>query len=471
MWINDQYWCNAAKHAVDLSARYQYVLAPAEICHLISNGLPIEFSHVLSPSVCLVVIPRSDIDLLSLYFCELRSNWRLIHADGAFIIFDFSEVATGGVDQSHELPFVYDLIEQMSRGSPVRESVIDLELSDDFHGRSYVLVACASLTGNAGDRLLAAAAVKFLKCVWPELAFVVVDGRVDRQLIAKAKFVIVGPGGMLFDINGTRTDLYNIANWFRFFHVAKEYSIPFALLGIGDQGTNLDLSKIFVERALVDVAVVSTRDRETANLIVKLTESPVMNLPDFSINFQQEIAKVSKKSKFTLAICGDFRFDRRSIENVLAFCRKRGIRNLSVVLQANEDFEWWEHVGCDVCVGGGLEPMVFDVRNEHPQQFYSVIASASMLVTSRFHGLMVALMSGTPTLVFSDHEDKRERLLREVGAIEWVVNKSKHLQVVDMEADLEKLHALANRKVSPHMFSDRGFGRLADYLRQSALSK
>lgn len=424
MWLDDEYWLRAAKFIVTLPSHYHYVLAPAEMNHLRMNCLPAAFAYILDPKDTVLVLPKDDIDLLPLPWIKSLRQWEVIYADEVFAALKWSgSPFHTGANHPH-LPYLYSRADKVLAGQGVRKSNIDTPLSDDIAGRPYAIVAVASTTGNGGERLIAAAAIRLLRKAWPDLAVIVTDGNVDRPLVAGASAIVIGPGGMLYDFARTRLDLMNLANWFRFGHLAAEYGVPLYLLGVGHQGMHSPIGWKFVAEALATARLAATRDRDTAQMLAGRLSCPVEALPDLSVLFADDIRAMAEaapeRSERVVSLCGDYRHVAGVTECLSEVLKAAGPFALRVVIQANEDFEAWEvhREGLTRLFGASLE--VFDCRESDPADFCRTIATSDVVLTTRFHGMMVSLMAGIDLLVLTTPGDKRERVREEIGQHPWV---------------------------------------------------
>ena len=232
--------------------------------------------------------------------------------------------------------------------------------------------------------------------------------------------MVIGPGGMLYDLDRTRIDLMNLGNWFRYGHLAAEYGVPLFALGLGHQSMVSEIGWDFVTQSLATARLAVTRDRETASLLVQRLTCPVKALPDLSVLFDEEIRDLasSARSGTVLTLCGDFRHVVNVAECLSPILRGKDI-NLRFVVQANEDQEGWEvhRENLKALQSPGIE--VVDCRNADPMEFCRAIATSDVLITTRFHGMKVALMAGVDVLTLTHPGDKRERVRDEIGAISW----------------------------------------------------
>lgn len=467
MWLDDSFWLRASRFVMSLPASVRYILAPAELNHVRSECVPFSFSYLLNKHDCVIVLPKDDVDLLPLEWIQQRHCWEALYVDEVFAAFRFAGDPRGGAAQSEHLPYLYDRANKVAEGISVRPSRLDTPLSDPIgDGRPYAVMAAASMTGNGGDRLIASAGVRLLKQAWPHLSIVVADGNPDRTLVANASAVVIGPGGMLYDLDRTRIDLMNLANWFRYGHLAAEYEIPLFALGLGHQSMVSELGWDFVTGSLATARFVTTRDRETASLLVRRLKCPVEALPDLSVLFSDEIRAFASGARTAdvLTICGDFRHVT-SIAECLSPILSRTNFKLRFVVQANEDQEAWEVHGeaLEALLPSGIERV--DCRDVDPMEFCRAIATSAAVITTRFHGMKVALIAGVDVLTLTNPGDKRERVRDEIGAISWARFRPWTRNFRDLAQDVAEMLAGASPDPSRAVrFDLRRFDSLATML-------
>ena len=465
MWLEDPYWLRAGKCVAGLLGDVKYVLAPAEMNHLRGDCLPLAFAHILEPDQCAIVLPKDDVDMLPLSWIEQLPEWETIYADGAFVALKAGANGCVPHPDDFERAYLHRRGEAVLGGQAVRQSRIDEQLSDKITSGPYAVVAAASMTGNAGDRLIASAAARLLRKAWPHLSILIVDGSPDRTLIANASAVVIGPGGMIYDYHRSRIELMNVANWMRFGYLAQEYRVPLFSIGIGHQMMITDIAWRYTEGALREARIISTRDRDTAKLLLNRVNCPVVAMPDISTIFAEEIRHLPGREgeRKAMTICGDFRHTSelaRTLVNAgAAGCLIR------YIVQANEDAESLACHRSELQEAFGDDFDAVDCRTADPMVFCAAIASSDAIVTTRFHGMMVAMMAGVDTLVFTDIGDKRERVRDEVGPLPWV----RFHRGVDLEAAFSSLCELIqsgrrdiNRAVH---FEQDGFSNIAEHLK------
>jgi len=412
-WLRDPYWLSAALWTADLAKRFSYVLTPYDFTGTALPSLPLEFSHLLSPTDCVVVMAMDDLDRLSLDWIRRIRSFHLVKANGVFVALTLSEANESGRNEEHGdvLNYLYAKADRIMEGQFVRQNCIDPRLSDTTIEGDYVLLVCASQTDNAGDTLIAAEAAKLIRESWPGLSVVVSSPAIDRTLVAKASAVLIGPGGFLYDQHDGQAalNLQNLANYFRFGYLAHEYDKPFYLLGVGHQGVTSKIGAQFVKHSCSRAVLITCRDRETLAVLSALGPlgCPMMTHDDFSLRAAARIAAqpLARHSPRTVTLCGNFDTATPEILNVVEAV---GDIRLQFVAQASEDLHWYERQRPRLeRVFGSIA--LQDVRAAGMDEFIEVVLSSDAVVTTRFHTMMLALFAGIDVAVLAYPNDKRDR--------------------------------------------------------------
>jgi hypothetical protein len=426
MWFEDKAWRSAARWVIRLSARCDYVLAPKPLQNLAPRCLPLEFSYCIPDNLsCAIVVPKDEVDRLPLAWIRKLKSFQILFADDVFAVFSTVPLQDLPVSEESEIaretPYLWQKVDSVLAGLPIRENSVDSSLTTAKPGDPYCLIVNACLAGNAGERLLAAAARALVARVRPDLRFVVADPDVDRTLIAGASLVVLGPGGMLYDLVDhaeLMIDFQNIANYFRLGYIAREYERPFCVLGIAQQSKIVSRATLdFVCGAVSDALFVSTRDSESAKLFIEglRFRHPVVVTPDVCVTFSEEIRAVSRQSSGprSVVICGSF-----GVHALLA-----GLKGFTgetrFVLQGEEDALWFiqheKQLRTEIS-----QVNVIDVRSTGPKEFFQAVASADAIVTTRFHTMMIGIIAGIYTVVLGITNDKRHRVCASLEHERWI---------------------------------------------------
>jgi hypothetical protein len=426
MWFEDRAWRSAAQWVIRLSDRCDYVLAPRPLQSLVARCLPLEFSYCVRHEFsCGIVVPKDEIDRLSLAWIRKLKSFQLLFVDDVFAVFsttplaDFPSPEESAVER--ETPYLWKKVDAVIAGLPIRRNFIDASLSTARPGDPYCLIVNACLAGNAGEKLLGAAASELLASVRPDLQCVVADPNVDRSLIAAASLVVLGPGGMLYDLvdhAGLMIDFQNVANYFRLGYIAQEYGRPFCILGIAQQSRIVSRATLdFVRGAVSDALFVATRDSETARLFIESLEfrHPAVVTPDVCVTFSEHIRAIARRQSGgrSVVICGSF-----GIQDLLA-ALEGYTGEARVVLQGEEDASWFAQHEQRLRAAIS-EISVVDIRTCGPKAFFQAVATADAIVTARFHTMMIGIIAGIETVVLGTANDKRHRVCAPLENESWI---------------------------------------------------
>jgi polysaccharide pyruvyl transferase WcaK-like protein len=428
MWFEDKAWRSAAQWVFRLAGRCDYVLAPEPLQSLTPRCVPLEFSYCIPEALsCGIVCPKDDVDRLSLEWIRKLRSFQLLFVDDVFAVFSTAPLRDLPTPDEktvvRETPYLWSKLAAVLGGIPVRKNHIDTSLSTAGPGNPYCLIVNACLTGNAGDRLLGAAACELVARMRPDLSCVLADPDVDRSLIARASLVVLGPGGTFYDLVDhaqLAIDFQNIANYFRLGYIARDYHRPFCIIGLGLAQQSRIASRTtleFVKGAISDAIFVTTRDSDTAKLFVEDLQfrHPIVVTPDVSILFSQEIRNIpsNPSQQRSIAICGSF-----GVGAILA-ALKQFAGEKRFVLQSDEDANWFaqhEHE-----IRAELSNVsVSDVRSGTVNVFLHAVASVDTIVTSRFHAMMIGIIAGIETVVFGVINDKRHRVCSSLKNEKWI---------------------------------------------------
>jgi polysaccharide pyruvyl transferase WcaK-like protein len=430
MWINDEFWVRAAEFAMKHSMNHGPIFAPDEIAALTNRCYPISFAYLFAPTDGIALIPKDDVDLLPLSWIHQAQSLTILYIDEVFVALTGSSEPSFRESESEiqkHAPYLFERINKIIAGQTVRTTRIDDRLSDGSFDVPYALIIAASLTNNAGDTLVASACCQIVRKAMPHLACVVVDGMVDRSLVAKCSALFIGPGGMLYDLGDseTRVNLQNIANYFRIGYLAQEYSRPVYVIGIGHQGLVTGIAVQFLQKALLNVRFFSTRDSETSQLAARFVTAPIVTSPDLSTVFREKIISIARQAsdqeRRHIGLCGDFRQCPDFGEFLGALHSNFPNATIHLIAQANEDYETFIPYASNHSQLLLNNILLYDQRGSSPEEFIRSLAVCDCVITGRFHAMMISLMAGIGTVVFYRDGDKRDRVLRDIGLRSWLL--------------------------------------------------
>jgi hypothetical protein len=236
----------------------------------------------------------------------------------------------------------------------------------------------------------------------------------------------VGGGGLVYASRNGSNDTQNIANYLKFGPIARRCGVPVALIGVGDQdhGSGIaqrPLTKRFVTAALADFAHVTTRDAQSAELLARCgAERPVVG-SDLLFRWRDQ-ARVAVKpttvAPSRVALAGElFRFramaDGFSNGGPLAAWAEDA--DIDVLVMSNDDVPHAERMQ-QLLVKAGASATIVDLRGRDFPALVFLFASYSAVVTTRFHGLVLAALADVPVVALDVPDGKCARLLRGIGA-------------------------------------------------------
>lgn len=443
MWTDDPAWMKAANWALRLQTSYSYVLTPDSLLGVATRCLPLEYSHMADMKNCAIVMPKDYVGRLALSWVENLRNFEVISVDEVFVVLGGSKRSGVPSATSAELAhigYLWDKVDAVLHGRPIRANKIDWMLSSAKDERPYILLVNACLTQNPGENLMAAAVIRTLGDLRPDLRWVVADPAVDRSIVSGAEIVVLGPGGYLYDLEDhdeLKIDFQNTANYFRFGFEAREYKKPFFIVGVGHQQDLVSVTTArFVSKAIEDARFLTTRDTETASLIFSKVGfgAPLLATEDLSIAFSDEIreraGRLSNRGR-VVAVAGGF-----SVEDLVDAIPAAGCV-VRFILQSVEDVQWFEQN--ETIIRHTFTTIeVADVHGLEYDPLIDAVISADALITSRFHSMMIGLMAGIETLACGKSGDKRERVCKRFRGESWV-------KFVDLTEGGRQFRQLASR--------------------------
>ncbi len=470
MWVDDELWLDAGRWVSRLAPHYGTIITANELIPLSQNCLPIEFAHILDPDACAIVVPIGDIDRLPLSWISELDTFCVLHADASFVVLAKRNASEFEVREPH--PELLAVRQRILESGAVRANHVDRDLSSATDGEPYGLLITASMTGNCGDKLLAAAAVDLLHQANPDLKWIVADPAVDRQLVARSAVVALGPGGYLYDLHnfeGNTLYYQNIGNFFRFGFLAQEYGKPLISLGLGYQGVVSKMTAKYVSRSLSRALLITTRDTETARFVVDhLAPSPALiSGDDFSLQFRETLASLARSRPSStpyIALCGNAPFSQSDTGLIAAACQAKGM-GVHLIIQAAEDVN-----SCEDCLRQlkalGADAKIVDLRQSLHTEFMAEIAHSSAVITSRFHGMMLGYMSNLPVFVKGELGDKRHSFYSTVPSEETFVFGNSAVIVDAIQSSISRSPAVPDRPLAQQQ---AGIGNIR-MLVQAALS-
>lgn len=398
---DDPHWSVALATLRKLLAAYTFerVLAPIEFLDLSgpTASSAIE-SYLRAPGDRdLLLLHKGQIDQWSRCALEGLPRFRCLWANPVFAIY------------AHRRRWILpDLRTRRHMPDPQTLRRLAIELPD----RPTVLLISAGGMGNLGDDVVTQCAARIIEAAHPE---VVIERRappVMRGDIARASCIVLGGGGLLYD-----SCPYNLQNYSLPLLMAAELGRPAICLGIGTQGIRTDPGRRLLGRALSECRWVSVRDPGDAEVVRDIAPAAEVSV-DQDLAFRAGRVSRSRGSdqhrptrigaswvcSRRLLAAARMREYQRVIEDTVALAPPDA--SVELVVQSRDDLpmyrEWQERHGCRI--------RGFD--GESIEQVLDYYAGLDLVLTSRYHGFIFALLTERPVICTGNLRGKIDRLIR-----------------------------------------------------------
>lgn len=290
------------------------------------------------------------------------------------------------------------------------------------------------------------------------LVFEAISVRAARRWLRTADLLIASGGGQIDDVwGGTWGQPYALARWA---WLARRAGVPFALFSVGYGGASGWLSRRLLRYAVDCAAYCSIRDvgsrTSTIGLGVK-RDLPVV--PDLSFVLTRPSPLPARRPGYDIGI-SPMVYQRPGnwpIESHAAYQRFVALwANLATSMVAKGDRvhffisnptdmtavqEVWERLDETTRAGCKI------AAPETPNALLEVYRGLDLVVASRFHGVLLAILSARPVLALS-HDRKVRAAMSEAGMSEYCadLDTASEEQATGMLRDLtDKLEPLARR--------------------------
>ena len=321
----------------------------------------------------------------------------------------------------------FERVEQYRRGVEARPS--NERAVGTASGDRRVLVIGASAMGNVGDDLLAAVLTEMLAAEGADVHLAGPD--IDPLRVAAYDAVVVGGGGLVYASRNGQNETQNIANYLKFGPIARRCGVPAALIGVGDQDhaggiERNPLTKRFVAAALAQFGHVTARDAQSGDFLARHGAVGPKVGSDLLFRWRERARGAVKPTAVQpgrVAFAGElFRFrtiaDGFANGGPLAACAEDA--DIDVLVMSDDDVEHAQRMQ-QVLTKAGASAAVVDLRGRDFAALVFLFASYSAVVTTRFHGLVIAALAEVPVLALDVQDGKCARLLRSVDAARSLV--------------------------------------------------
>lgn len=425
VWSNDPYWVETLNALACMSPSHVKILVPNDWYNLDGRYYPLDYGHVVdADQLTGFAIPKDDVDHLPYWLIAANfKGMKCIFANPVFVIYsslkedwiDINEIAL-----NEHLPSFIDVTNNFLNGNHVRYQAINPKHSLQTLADPHILIVNASHMGNFGDELLAEAAIKFVKRANESLNVMVVRPDYIPSPTQNIEAIVLGGGGIIYDFsisgNQYNSELANICNYFKYAYIARQRRIPFFVLGVGDQHYLNDFTSIdardYVRNALSYASYISSRDTETAKRLTTIlhgTSAPEVvadiDLAFYYIGVKNERPEINEKPK--IGLVGQI-FNYLPAINIILDELNNDLYEICFFSQANEDPEHYEKLS-SIC--SHLKIKHIDLRAMDTDVGLRSLETMDLIITTRFHSLVVALCYGIQAIALCKDNDKKQRLI------------------------------------------------------------
>ena len=324
-----------------------------------------------------------------------------------------------------------------------------------------VLIVGATNMGNIGDDMIAKCIGSWMREIRPDCTLHFSDFRISRPDLADFDLIVVGGGGIVYVSQFGQNETDNLANYFKIPIWAREFAIPCIVLGVGVQGHRDQFSrdplvKQFLTRSLRSASDIIVRDQSSRDVLGELSGYSISVLPDvaFSVGLQhshyREARPTGSASSVTFigeVVAGRVAFFATVLEKAPQDIAKvlYGV-TVSYFVMSNDDIAHRDRL-LQLLTPQGITCTVVDLRKLSTLEVLETFRSVSTVVTARLHGLVMAILAGTPALSVDLSIGKQSALISDFfpSAAGSVVQEA-----CSRERILEKLSLLIAK---PYLFS------------------
>ena len=385
--FEDAYWEQALQAALRAAEVAVHVLVPEEFLPLHPRFAPLEYSWALDPRTRLAwCCSKDDVDRLAPWLHETAGEpAHCAWANEVFVLGSaYPWPQEADAHSRRHFTAWQERLAHYRGGVPSRaanERPVEPESAGAAHPGNgpRVLVVGASNMGNVGDDLLAEVLAGMLAEHGAEVFLSGPD--IDPLRVRDYDQVIVGGGGLVYASRDGTNETQNLANYLKFGPIGAHFGVPTAMIGVGHQDhagmIEADaLSHEFATRAIAQFGAITTRDPESTALFDMLGAADAHTASDLLFAWTQR-ARFAVKPSVTLP------------GRIVAIC-------------ASE-------------IRRGASASVVDLRGRDFETLVFLFGSYRSVITTRFHGFVLAALAGVPALAVDSSGGKLARLLRESG--------------------------------------------------------
>jgi len=304
-----------------------------------------------------------------------------------------------------------------------------------------IVVVNASGYGNAGDDALNEAIFSYLREQFPR-DFVEIERKHPADPLPDCDFLIIGGGGLIYE-----EPFANVENYTGYAFEAKKRGVPYCYFGIGVQSPIRKSRAVEAYRkALSSALFVSVRNPHSLNRLKEIgIHSFLGEDTGWLLNLGNKGVESSNGVRVGLAA--------RNFPEAESIMEKhlRGIvsslkgYDLLLFSQSRvDDDEVMERLSEEL----GAPLFKYSEMEGRPSDFFSLLGSVDVLVSSRFHSALYALKMGVPVVGMTGGGGKLFSLLSRVGLDDYMVRKTETERVGEKVEKMLRERSTARQRIA-----------------------
>lgn len=424
-WRKDPYWVAASEQALAAAAEAELVLVPTEFLELHPRFVPLEFSWGIAHAGRRIAwcCTKDDAHRLAPWVHEDPTNRRRCRwANEVFVLCGNLPwpAKASGESVRHWQAWRERVAGHLS-GRVVPEREFRAAPGAQAGQGPRVLVVGASGMGNVGDDQISFVLAEMLRRrakarVWWS------HSDVAPGHLRRFDAVVVGGGGLIYASRDGRNETQNLANYLKFGPMCHAAGVPVALIGVSDQdhagGLFRDaVTEEFTRSCLARFGPSTTRDKDSAELLQRLGLAEVTTGPDLLFAWLRRARKAVRPTlpqPARLALAGEL-FAAPALAAALGepsgpWARAVAGRSVDLLLMSDDDVVHARRAS-PLLERMGATPSIQDLRGLAFEPLVHALSGYGGLVTTRFHGLVLAMLCGVPVLALDEPDGKKARLL------------------------------------------------------------
>lgn len=315
-----------------------------------------------------------------------------------------------------------------------------------------ILISGAFGYGNLGDDILRDTLTELLYDRYENIEVYVDRPYPDKNLINKCDLKIIGPGGLLYDIDKTHIEYY------------MQYLIsPYVLIGTGIQYPEVIENNGLIINAIKGADLILSRELNDSTIFSKIDNvlQKVEYIPDlafFNKDFKRTHVPFCKKTPH-ITFCVNIDELSEDFKDKLFDSSNRALINSILSFHTNDD-NFVDELRKKV----GANRTTIDFYYSTIPQAYNVIANSDLLVTGRFHAAIMAIYAGIKVVGIPTKENKLKYKLDAIGIEEVNFDKMQNniFEYIDNIKEIDKINNYSIEDIRNKIFDP--LKRLDEYL-------